>query len=158
MVALHNLCCNFLFSRQMICKQYIILNHVFFWYKSNLEPLHYFDQIWQIWLKQALGTFGFSMVKYIYAFLHITEILLLSFLTFSWTLKIDKYNTSHYTSISLRHFYAMKYFNEKLSFWLCVLQEGVLSEAGLLQVEIYILGLVKNSITAYVTCYNKYKL
>ena len=34
MVALHNLCWNFLFSCQMICKQYIVLNHVF----SN--PLH----------------------------------------------------------------------------------------------------------------------
>ena len=29
---------NPLFSRQMICKQYIILNHVFFQYESNLEP------------------------------------------------------------------------------------------------------------------------
>ena len=39
MVALHDLHCNFLFSCQMICKQYIILNHVCFWYESNLEPV-----------------------------------------------------------------------------------------------------------------------
>ena len=37
MVALHDLCWNFLFSRQMICKQYIVLNHMFFQYESNLE-------------------------------------------------------------------------------------------------------------------------
>ena len=37
MVALHNLRWNFLFSCQMICKQYIVLNHVFFQYESNLE-------------------------------------------------------------------------------------------------------------------------
>ena len=35
MVALHDLHWNFLCSRQMICKQYIILNHVF------LNPLQY---------------------------------------------------------------------------------------------------------------------
>ena len=29
MVALHDLCWNLLFSCQMICKQYIILNHMF---------------------------------------------------------------------------------------------------------------------------------
>ena len=40
MVALHNLHCNFLFSCQRICKQYIILNQVFFWYKIILNPLH----------------------------------------------------------------------------------------------------------------------
>ena len=39
MVALHDLCWNFLFSHQMICKQHIILNHVFFRYESNLEPV-----------------------------------------------------------------------------------------------------------------------
>ena len=39
MVALHDLCRNFLFFRQMICKQHIILNHVFFRYESNLEPV-----------------------------------------------------------------------------------------------------------------------
>ena len=37
MAAPHNLCWNPLFSHQMICKQYIILNHMFFWYESNLE-------------------------------------------------------------------------------------------------------------------------
>ena len=37
MVALHDLCWNPLFSCQMICKQYIVLNHVFFQYESNLE-------------------------------------------------------------------------------------------------------------------------
>ena len=37
MAAPHNLHWNPLFSHQMICKQYIILNHVFFQYKSNLE-------------------------------------------------------------------------------------------------------------------------
>ena len=37
MVALHDLCQNPLFSCQMICKQYIILNHVFFRYESSLE-------------------------------------------------------------------------------------------------------------------------
>ena len=30
MVALRDLHCNFLFSRQMICKQYIVLTHVLF--------------------------------------------------------------------------------------------------------------------------------
>ena len=39
MVALHDLCWNFQFSRQMIYKQYIVLNHVFFRYESNLEPV-----------------------------------------------------------------------------------------------------------------------
>ena len=37
MVALHDLCWNFLFSHQMICKQHIILNHKFFRYESNLK-------------------------------------------------------------------------------------------------------------------------
>ena len=37
MAALHDLCQNPLFSRQTICKQYIVLNHVFFRYESNLE-------------------------------------------------------------------------------------------------------------------------
>ena len=37
--ALHNLCWDSLFSCQMICKQHIILNHVFFQYESNLEPV-----------------------------------------------------------------------------------------------------------------------
>ena len=41
MVAPHDLCQNPLFSHKMICKQYIILNHVFFWYKSNLKPVTY---------------------------------------------------------------------------------------------------------------------
>ena len=39
MIALHDLCWNFLFSHQMICKQHIVLNHVFFQYESNLEPV-----------------------------------------------------------------------------------------------------------------------
>ena len=39
MVALPNLHLNFLFSHQMICKQYIVLNHVSFQYESNLEPV-----------------------------------------------------------------------------------------------------------------------
>ena len=39
MVACHDLHWNPLFSRQMICKQYIILNHVFFRYESNLETV-----------------------------------------------------------------------------------------------------------------------
>ena len=39
MVALHDLHWNFLFSCQMICNQHIILNHVFFQYESNLEPV-----------------------------------------------------------------------------------------------------------------------
>ena len=44
MVALHDLHWNFLFSCQMICKQHIILNHMFFQYKSNLEiRTHYID-------------------------------------------------------------------------------------------------------------------
>ena len=38
-VALNDLCWNFLFSCQMICKQYIVLNHMFFRYESNLEPI-----------------------------------------------------------------------------------------------------------------------
>ena len=37
MVTLHDLCWNFLFSRQMICKQHIALNHMFFRYESNLR-------------------------------------------------------------------------------------------------------------------------
>ena len=41
MAALHDLCWDFLFSYQMICKQHIILNHVFFRYKSNLKPVTY---------------------------------------------------------------------------------------------------------------------
>ena len=41
MVALHNLCWDFLFSHQIICKQHIILNHMFFRYESNLEPVTY---------------------------------------------------------------------------------------------------------------------
>ena len=39
MVALHDLRWNLLFSCQMICKQNIVLNHVFFRYESNLEPV-----------------------------------------------------------------------------------------------------------------------
>ena len=39
MVALHDPCWNFVFSHQMICKQYIVLNHMFFWYESNLKPV-----------------------------------------------------------------------------------------------------------------------
>ena len=39
MVALYDLCWNFLFSRHMICKQHIIFNHMFFRYKNNLEPV-----------------------------------------------------------------------------------------------------------------------
>ena len=35
MVALHDLHWNFLFSDQMICKQHIILNHMFFRYESD---------------------------------------------------------------------------------------------------------------------------
>ena len=39
MVALPDLCWNFLFSCQMICKQHIVLNHVLFQYEINLEPV-----------------------------------------------------------------------------------------------------------------------
>ena len=39
MVALHDLHWNFLFSCQMICKQHIVLNHMFFRYESNLKPV-----------------------------------------------------------------------------------------------------------------------
>ena len=39
MVALHDLRSDFLFSCQMICKQHIVLNQVFFRYESNLEPV-----------------------------------------------------------------------------------------------------------------------
>ena len=39
MVALHDLRWNFLFSCQMICKQHIVLNHMFFRYESNLKPV-----------------------------------------------------------------------------------------------------------------------
>ena len=45
MAALHNLCWDFLFSRQMICKQHIVLNHVFFRYESNLKPITVMQQI-----------------------------------------------------------------------------------------------------------------
>ena len=38
MAALHDLHWDFLFSR-MICKQHIVLNHVFFRHESNLEPV-----------------------------------------------------------------------------------------------------------------------
>ena len=37
MVALHDLHWNYFISRQMICKQHIVLNYVFFWYESNLK-------------------------------------------------------------------------------------------------------------------------
>ena len=37
MAAPYELCWNPLFSHQMICKQYIVLKHVFFQYESNLE-------------------------------------------------------------------------------------------------------------------------
>ena len=39
MAALHDLRWDFLFSHQMICKQHIVLNHMFFQYESNLEPV-----------------------------------------------------------------------------------------------------------------------
>ena len=39
MAALHDLHWDFLFSCQKNCKQHIILNHVFFRYKSNLKPV-----------------------------------------------------------------------------------------------------------------------
>ena len=45
MAALHDLHWDFLFSHQMICKQHIILNCVFFQYESNLNPLHSHDVI-----------------------------------------------------------------------------------------------------------------
>ena len=38
MVSFHDLCWNFLFFCQMICKQHIVLNDVFFRYESNLKP------------------------------------------------------------------------------------------------------------------------
>ena len=38
----NNLCWNPLFSRQIICKQYIVLNHMFFRYENNLKiQIHY---------------------------------------------------------------------------------------------------------------------
>ena len=55
MVALHDLHWNFLFSCQMICKQHIILNHMFFQYESNLEPVTWMsykdnvNHLFQIW-------------------------------------------------------------------------------------------------------------
>ena len=45
MVVLHNLHQNFLFSHQIICKQHIILNHMFLWYESNLEPIMFLYKI-----------------------------------------------------------------------------------------------------------------
>ena len=57
MVAPHDLCLNFLFSCQMICKQHIILNHVFLGYESNLEPITLIYQIFCVlnpWLLQDL--------------------------------------------------------------------------------------------------------
>ena len=39
MAALHDLPWDFLFFHQMICKQHIVLNHVFFRYESDLEPI-----------------------------------------------------------------------------------------------------------------------
>ena len=41
MAVLHNLYWDFLFSCQMICKQHIVLNHMFFQYESNLKPITY---------------------------------------------------------------------------------------------------------------------
>ena len=41
MAALHDLHWDFLFSHQMICKQRIVLNHVFLQYESNLETVTY---------------------------------------------------------------------------------------------------------------------
>ena len=42
MAALHDLHWDFLFSHQMVCKQHIVLNHMFFQHESNLE-IQYFQ-------------------------------------------------------------------------------------------------------------------
>ena len=43
MAALHDLHWDVPFSCQMICKQHIVLNHMFFLYKSNLKPITEID-------------------------------------------------------------------------------------------------------------------
>ena len=48
MVALHDLCSNFLYPCQMICKQYIVLTHMLFWYESNLEPITVMFLHWSV--------------------------------------------------------------------------------------------------------------
>ena len=75
MAALHDLCWDFLFSHQMICKQHIVLNHVFFRYESNLEPvtqIHY-----HIFLFQHAKDFG-----------HLTNV---TVLVFEGTIRDRKY-------------------------------------------------------------------
>ena len=58
MAAPHDLCWNPPFSCQMICKQNIGLNHMFFRYESNLEiRTHYIDKHW------VLSELNLSMLK-----------------------------------------------------------------------------------------------
>ena len=56
MAALHDLHWDFLFFCQMICKQHIVLNHVFFRYKSNLEPVTYVTNLYS-WFAYLLYIF-----------------------------------------------------------------------------------------------------
>ena len=66
MAALHDLCWDFLFSCQMICKQHIILNHVFFQYESNLKiRTHYINmRVYENVLKCARKSESWEIFNY----------------------------------------------------------------------------------------------
>ena len=72
MAALHDLCWDFLFSCQMNCKQHIVLNHVFFRYESNLEPVT-FNPLEVTSLSLSLSVTGPEAVKTDLAILRVTE-------------------------------------------------------------------------------------
>ena len=52
MAAPHDPCWNPLFSYQMICKQYIVLNQVFFRYESNVEIQTRYNNYSRVKMKQ----------------------------------------------------------------------------------------------------------
>ena len=64
MAAPHDLCWNPLFSCQMICKQYIILHHVFFRYKSNLKIQTHYSTILNV-SKEPFHLFIYDNSQYI---------------------------------------------------------------------------------------------
>ena len=74
MAALHDLHWDFLFSCQMICKQHIILNHVFFRYESNQvisNPLQVIAQLLNV-LQQSPHSLGI-IVNFLNEFLIISS-------------------------------------------------------------------------------------
>ena len=74
MAALHDLHWDFLFSCQMICKQHIILNHVFFRYESNQvisNPLQFIAQLLNV-LQQSPHSLGI-IVNFLNEFLIISS-------------------------------------------------------------------------------------